>query len=149
MRIVCVIALVLLSLPAVAQDKAGVAGLFQEYGLLGEWAVDCKADASPSNPHVEVSADEGNVVERHDLGSGYRTNEYRMLSARRVSPMQVSVEALFEPGSEGEQKQDLTFSVHDGTRRTVFTRVEGGSVRVKDGLIVGHGVKTPRLRKCG
>lgn len=149
MRLVILLALVLLSLPSAAQDKSDVAALFKDYGLIGEWAVDCKADASPSNPHVEVADDDGNIVERHDLGSGYRVNAYRVLGAHRVSATEVSVQALFEPDSEAEQKQDLTFSVHDGTRRTLFTRVEGGPVRVKDGRVVGHNLKTPRLNKCG
>ncbi len=150
MRLVSVLAFLLLSLPAAAQDKPSVAGLFKEYGLIGEWAIDCKANASPSNPHVEVSTDDaGNVVERHDLGPDYRVNAYRMLAAHRVSPTRVSVEALFEPGDDTKQRQDLTFSVRDGTRQTVFTKIENGPVRVKDGVAVGYGVKTPRLRKCG
>jgi hypothetical protein len=150
MRLVSVLALLLLATPAAAQEKPGVAALFKDYGLLGEWAIDCKAKASPENPHVSVSEDtDGDIVERHDLGDDYRVNAYRMLAAKRVSQTEVSVQALFDPGSDAEQKQDLTFSVHDGTRRTLFTRVEGGPVRVKNGVAVGFGAKTPRLRKCG
>jgi hypothetical protein len=150
MRFLSVLALLLLSVSASAQEQPGVAKLFKDYGLIGEWAIDCKAKASPENPHVTVTQDDaGNIVERHDLGDDYRANAYRVLAAKRVSPTEVSVQALFEPDSEAEQKQDLTFSVHDGTRRTVFTRVEGGPVRVKNGVAVGYGVKTPRLKKCG
>jgi hypothetical protein len=150
MRLVSVLALLLLATPAAAQEKPGVAALFKDYGLLGEWAIDCKAKASPENPHVSVSEDTGgDIVERHDLGADYRVNAYRMLAAKRVSQTEVSVQALFDPGSDAEQKQDLTFSVHDGTRRTLFTRVEGGPVRVKNGIAVGFGAKTPRLKKCG
>lgn len=150
MRLVSVLVFVLLATPAAAQDKSSVAGLFKEYGLIGEWAVDCKADASPANPHVEVSEDEtGHVVERHDLGPNYRVNAYRMLAAHRVSPSRVSVEAVFEPGDDSDQRQELTFSVRDGTRQTLFTKIEGGAVRVKDGVALGYGVKTPRLKKCG
>ncbi len=126
-----------------------MADLFKQYGLIGEWAVDCKADASPSNPHVEVSADDkGNIVERHDLGRDYRINAYRILAAKRLSSTEVSVQALFDAGTEDEQKQNLTFAVRDNTRRTVFTQVEGGPVRVKNGVAVGFGMKTPKLRKC-
>jgi hypothetical protein len=150
MRLVGVLALALLAMPAAAQDKPSVAALFKQFGLIGEWAVDCNADASPANPHVEVSEDDkGEVVERHDLGPDYRVNAYRMLAAHRVSPTRVSVEAVFEPGGDSEQRQDLTFSVRDGTRQTVFTKIENGPVRVKDGIAVGYGVKTPRLKKCG
>ena len=150
MRLLSVLALLLLAAPVSAREKPSVAALFKDYGLLGEWAMDCKAKASPENPHVTVSKDdEGSVVESHDLGDDYRVNAYRMLAAKRVSQTEVSVKALFDPGSDAEQKQDLTFSVHDGTRRTVFTRVEGGPVRVKNGVAVGFGMKTPRLKKCG
>jgi hypothetical protein len=150
MRLVSVLALLLLATPAAAQEKSGVAALFKDYGLLGEWAHDCNANPTPENPHVTVSEDdEGNIVEQHDLGEDYRVNAYRMLAAKRLSQTEVSVQALFDPGSEAEQKQDLTFSVHDGTRRTVFTRVEGGPVRVKNGVALGFGMKTPRLKKCG
>jgi len=150
MRFACVLALAVLAMPAAAQEKPSVAGLFKDYGLIGEWAIDCKAKAAPENPHVSVSEDgDGTIVERHDLGDDYRVNAYRMLTAKRVSKTEVSVQALFDPGTEDEQKQDLTFSVRDGTRRTVFTRVEGGAVRVKNGVAVGFGAKTPRLNKCG
>ena len=30
----------------------------------------------------------------------------------------------------------------------MFNQPEGGAVRVKDGIAIGHGVKTPLLRKC-
>ena len=149
MRVLCVLALALLATSAAAQDKPSVADLFKQYGLIGEWAVDCKADASPANPHVEVAEDEkGTIVERHDLGRDYRVNAYRILTAKRVSPTEVSVQALFDAGTEDEQKQNLTFSVRDNTRRTLFTQVEGGPVRVKNGVAVGFGMKTPKLRKC-
>jgi hypothetical protein len=150
MRLVSVLALLLLATPAAAQEKPSVAALFKDYGLIGTWAVDCKANASPENPHVSVGQDdEGNIVERHDLGGDYRVNAYRMLAAKRVSQTEVSVQALFDPGTEDEQKQDLTFAVRDSTRRTIFTRVEGGPVRVKNGVAVGYGAKTPKLKKCG
>jgi len=150
MRLVTVLVVALFAGSAAAQEKPSVAALFKDYGLIGTWAVDCKADPSPTNPHVEVSEDEsGAIVERHDLGGDYRVNAYRMLAAKRVSPTEVSVQALFDPGTEDEQKQDLTFAVRDSTRRTIFTRVEGGPVRVKNGIAVGFGAKTPRLRKCG
>jgi hypothetical protein len=149
MRVVCFLAVAFLAIPAAAQEKASVADLFKQYGLVGEWAVDCKAHATPANPHVEVTEDEkGAIIERHDLGGDYRVNTYRMLAAKRVSATEVSVQALFDPDTEGEQKQDLTFAVRDKTRRTVFTQVEGGAVRVKNGIAVGYGMKTPRLRKC-
>jgi len=31
----------------------------------------------------------------------------------------------------------------------MFNRIDGGAVVVKDGVVAGHKVKTPVLRKCG
>jgi ribosomal protein S28E/S33 len=38
--------------------------------------------------------------------------------------------------------------VRDGTRRTLFNRSVDGPVRVKDGVALKFGLKTPLLRKC-
>jgi hypothetical protein len=145
-------ALLLAALATPAADTppaSDVSALFNRFGLFGEWAVACKAQASPKNPHVTVSEPEpGRVVERHDLGSRYGANTYRMLDAHRISPTRIAIEAEFQPRTEAEQKQDLVFSVHDRTRRTLFVQTAGGAVRVKDGVVVGYGVRTPRLRKC-
>ncbi len=149
MRLVSALVLAALTTPAHPPATSDVSALFKDYRLFGEWAVDCKAPASPENPHVVVSEPEpGRIVERHDLGSRYGANTYRMLDAHRVSATRIAIEALFQPGSEAEQKQELVLSVRDGVRRTMFTQIEGGAVRVKDGAVVGYGVKTPRLRKC-
>ena len=59
------------------------------------------------------------------------------------------MEVLFGPGTENEQKQKLILLVRKGTRRTMFNQPEGGEVRVKDGIALAHGTKTPLLRKCG
>src|SRR5690242_6231764 len=86
MRFACVFFVVLFASSAAAQETPSVAALFRDYGLIGEWAIDCKAKAAPENPHVNVSQDgDGNIVERHDLGDDYRVNAYRMLAAKRVS----------------------------------------------------------------
>jgi len=40
------------------------------------------------------------------------------------------------------------FRVREGTRRTLFNQPDGGAVRVKDGIALAHGSKTPVLNKC-
>ena len=60
----------------------------------------------------------------------------------------IAIEAVFQPGSEAEQKQELVLSVSDHRRRTIFTQIEGGAVRVRNGVVVGYGVQTPRLTRC-
>jgi hypothetical protein len=149
MRLVSAFVLAVLALSSGEARASDISALFKDYGLFGTWAVDCKTGASPDNPHVTVSETEpGRIVERHDLGPRYGANAYRMLDAHRVSATRIAIETAFQPDSEAEQKQELVLSVRDGTRRTMFTQVAGGAVRVKDGAVVGHGVKTPTLRKC-
>jgi hypothetical protein len=123
--------------------------LFNDFGLFGSWALNCKRPASPTNPHVAITAlAPGVVVEQHDLGSDYALNQYAVVSAERLSRTRLSIDALFEPGSEREERQKLVFQIRNGTRRTIFNQPADGPVRVKDGIALGRGVKTPLLRKC-
>ena len=157
MRLAAVVVLVFAGLmPAAAQDArlpddpAKVASVLKDAGLFGTWAVDCEAAATPANPHVSIMlAAAGTVLERHELGSDYEVNDYRVVAAQRLSKTRVSVEVLFQPGSEREQEQQLIFAVGNDTRRTILNHIVGGAVLVKDGLVAGHSAKTPTLRKCG
>ena len=140
--------------PEVAKSVEPVSGtsiedLFRKFDLFGAWATDCKREASPANPHVSVSnPSPGLVLEEHDLGSSYVVNSYSVLSAEALSPTRLALEVIFQPGKEGEQRQKLILQIRDKTRRTLFNQPEGGPVRVKDGVAVGHDVRTPLLRKC-
>ena len=123
--------------------------LFQDFGLLGSWALHCKAPATPNNPHVSITAPQpGAVIEEHDLGPDYAVNSYRMLSAERIGPDELAVETIFQPGTTLEERQKLVFRVRDNTRRTIFNQPDNGPVRVKDGVVVGRDIRTPVLKKC-
>ena len=140
-----------LMLAAVTSASAApVDMLFQQFGLFGTWATDCRQAASPANPHVIISTPSpGLVLENHDLGSSYAVNHYRMMSAERLSDEQLSVVVVFQPGTDDdEERQKLVFLVRKGTRRTMLNEAEGGTVRVKDGIVVSQGSKTPELNKC-
>ena len=157
MRCAAVVLLVFAgAVPAAAQDARAavdpvqVETVLRDAGLFGTFAVDCNAAAAPANPHVSIMfADAGQVIERHELGADYEVNNYHVVAARRLSKARVSVDVLFRPGSEREQEQHLVFAIGEATRRTIFNRIEGGAVVVKDGVVTGAGVKTPTLRKCG
>jgi hypothetical protein len=157
MRFAAIVLFVLAGLmPAAAQDAkppadaARVEAVLRDAGLFGTWAVDCQGAPTPGNPHVTIlMADGGSVIERHELGGDYEINNYRVVAAERLSKTRVSVDVLFKPGSEREQEQNLVLAVENGTRRTMFNRIAGGTVVVKDGIVAGHKVKTPVLRKCG
>jgi hypothetical protein len=122
---------------------------FNKFELFGHWAVDCDQPAAPTNPHVSVSMpSDGLVVEEHDLGADSARNRYNVLTAARVSPTRLSAEVIFQPGAPGSERQKLIFLVRKGTRRTIFNQPEEGEVRVKDGIVLAAGIKTPVLRKC-
>ncbi|HEY7229751.1 MAG TPA: hypothetical protein VH558_05210 [Pseudolabrys sp.] len=139
---------VLLVLPAIAL-AASVEEVFQEFGLFGTWARDCSSPATPVNPHVSITIPSaGLVLEDHDLGPDFAVNRYSVLSAVPVSHSNVSVQVIFQPGTEVEERQKLVFSVNNNTRRTLFNQSDAGAIRVKDGIAVARGSKTPLLRKC-
>jgi hypothetical protein len=123
--------------------------LFQQFGLFGTWASDCSRPATPSNPRVSITTPSaGLVLEDHNLGPDFSVNRYSVLSAERVSASSISVLVIFQPGTEAEERQKLVFSVRDNTRRTMFNEGDGGTVRVKDGIALARGSRTPLLRKC-
>jgi hypothetical protein len=124
--------------------------VFREVGMFGTWAADCGRPASLDNPYVDVSAPgAGLVLENNDVGPGYAANRYSVLMAQQLPGHRVEVSVIFRPGAPGEERQTLVIEVHDGTRRTVFNRVEGGDIRVRHGIVLSRGIKTPVLRKCG
>ena len=149
MRLVA-ISVVVATLVVSQGAKAGsIDELFQEFGLFGTWAADCSRPATPSNPRVSITTPSaGLVLEDHNLGPDFSVNRYSVLSAERVSPSSILVEVIFQPGTEVEERQKLVFSVRDNTRRTMFNQTEGGAIRVKDGIALARGSKTPLLRKC-
>ena len=123
--------------------------LFRHFNLFGTWATDCKIPPTPSNPHVSITTPSaGLILEDHNLGSDYAVNRYSVLSAEQVTSTSVAVNVIFQPGTDAEERQKLIFAVRDKTRRTMFNQTDGGPVRVKDGIAVARGSKTPLLRKC-
>ncbi|MSO66647.1 MAG: hypothetical protein EXR03_06065 [Pseudolabrys sp.] len=136
------------TLPAAAAPS--IDELFHEFGLFGNWAADCKQPATPANPHVGIAMPSpGLVLEEHDLGADFARNRYSVLSAERISATSLSVAVIFQPGAQAEERQTLVFLIRKATRRTMFNRPDGGAVRVKDGIALARGSKTPVLRKCG
>ncbi len=149
MRIVAAIVLAFFTAVPAAATTPSVEDLFRQFGLFGDWASNCKQPATPANPHVSVTTPSaGLVLESHDLGADFALNRYSVLAATRVSDTRLSVEVVFQPGSEIEERQTLVFQIRDGTRRTLFNQPIGGPVRVKGGIALARGSKTPVLRKC-
>ena len=148
MRLLAVLVLAAaISAPAVA--ALTTEDLFNSFGLFGTWAVDCKRDAAPDNPHVNVTMHgPGLILEDHDLGGDNAVNRYSILSADKLSDTRIAVQVIFQPGKETEERQRLVIAVRDGTRRTLFTQPQDGPIRVRDGVVAAYGVQTPLLKKC-
>ncbi len=143
-------AIVLAALAIMPAAAPSVENLFQEFDLFGNWAADCKQPATPANPHVGITMPSpGLVLEEHDLGADFARNRYSVLSAEKLSATSLSVAVIFQPGAQGEERQTLVFQIRKATRRTMFNQPAGGAVRVKDGIALARGSKTPVLRKCG
>jgi hypothetical protein len=149
MRFVAIIGIAALVALLDIANAASVEDVFQEFGMFGTWASDCSSPANPGNPHVSVTTPgAGLVLEDHDLGPDYAVNRYSVLSAEPVSQSSVAVQVIFQPGTEVEERQRLVFAINSNTRRTIFNQSAAGAIRVKDGVAVARGSKTPLLRKC-
>ena len=149
MRIAAVLVLAFTTAMPAAAKAAPAEELFRQFNLFGIWAPDCGQAASPANPHVSITTPSpGLVLESHDLGRNYAVNRYSMLSAERLSGERLAVEVIFQPGTADEERQKLVFLIRKDTRRTLFNQPEGGAVRVKDGIALARGSKTPVLHKC-
>jgi hypothetical protein len=149
MRLVTVFMFVVSFAISTTADAASVEELFEQFGLFGTWATDCNKPPTPGNPHVSITTPTaGLVLEDHNLGPDFAINRYSVLSAERTSPTSLSVDVIFQPGTELEDRQKLIFSVRNNTRRTIFNQTSGGAVRVKDGIALAHSTKTPLLQRC-
>ena len=149
MRLVTAIAILVSFTACNSAAAASVEELFQQFGLFGTWAADCSKPATPANPRVSITTPSaGLVLEDHNLGPDFAVNRYSIVSAERLSGTSVSVNVIFQPGTQVEERQKLVFSVQENTRRTMFNQPDGGAVRVKDGIALARGTKTPLLRRC-
>ena len=149
MRLSAVLALCLSFAMLSGANAESVEELFNQFSLFGNWATNCNTPPTPANPHVSITMPSaGLVLEDHNLGPNYTVNRYSVLSAEKVSPTNLSVSVIFQPGTEAEERQKLVFAVREKTRRTMFNQTDGGTVRVKDGIALARGSKTPLLRKC-
>ena len=148
MRVAAVLMLAFVAAASTA-SAASVEELFQQFGLFGVWAPNCAQEVGPGNPYVRIAMpNPGQVIEEHDLGPSYAINRYDLISAERLSEDDLAVDVMFSSGNSEGERQRLVFRVHKGTRRTMFNQPDGGDVRVKEGIVLARGSKTPVLNKC-
>ena len=150
MRFVAVCLIVACVVVSNVTQAASVEELFRQFNRFGDWATECDGPPSPANPYVTITAPSaGLVLEDHNLGPDFAVNRYSVLTAEPQSSTVLSVRVIFQPGTEVEERQKLVFLVRDNTRRTIYNETDSGVVRVKDGIALARGIKTPLLRKCG
>jgi hypothetical protein len=150
MRLVAALAMAVFSLAPATAAPPPVETIIGASGLFGTWAADCSRPASAANPVVSVTMPEPGIVqEDHGFGDEFAANHYRILAAARLSSGRVKIGVEFQPGTAEAQRQILIVRVKDATRRTLFNEVEGGEIRVRDGVVLATGKKTPVLKKCG
>jgi len=139
----------MLSTPASAR-KPSVAELFSQFGLFGIWAINCDSEPAIDNPRATLlrPPPSGPVVENDDTGPGTYVNHYIIIAARRLGDDTLSVKVLYRTGPGHQQLQDQVWRVRDNGWRTLFNKPKGEPARVKDGIVVGSGGKTPVLHRC-
>jgi len=147
-RIAAALASVALFGSAQAAQQPSAATLYQEFDLFGSWAPNCAAAPSLDNPHVTVAANGLHVLERDDFGSGYETNRYDIVAAKRMDRDRLAVDVWFAQAGAAPQRQLIIIRIEKHTRRTMFTGTADGPPRVKDGIAVAAGKPTPVLNKC-
>ena len=144
-----VAAAVFLILTASAAAAETAEDLFSEFDLYGDWAVRCGEAASAMNPHVTIERiSAGVLTEEHNTGPDYQLNSYLIATAEKISGSELSVHALFRAGAGDQVGQTIIWRIANKTRRTLFNQLDGGRVRVKDGVVVTTGGHTPLLHKC-
>ncbi|HEU4661569.1 MAG TPA: hypothetical protein VFS63_13000 [Pseudolabrys sp.] len=139
-----------LSVPAGAAQKSPVTKVFEEFGLFGTWAADCTRAPAVDNAYATVirPAGSGPVIEKDDAGPAAYVNRYTIVSAKRLSDDTLSVRTVYRVGSQEKQIQDQIWFVRDDRWRTLFNQPKGAAALVKDGNVVGSGIKTPILHRC-
>lgn len=132
-----------------AASGAEVVEMLRAHDLIGTFARDCGRPSAPNNPYVKVSQETGGlVIETHEFGAELAANIYRLRAARRLAADRLELKVVFVPGSLNEEFQTLELMVGKGARRTMFNRVDSGAVRVRQGVALANGRKTPLLKKC-
>lgn len=142
--------LLMLSSTAAATQNPSVTKLFDEFGLFGTWATDCNRAPAVDNPYATVIRPTGTgpVIEKDDAGPSAYVNRYTIVSAKRLTADTLSVTTVYRVGKQEKQVQDQIWFVRDGSWRTLFNQPKGETALVKDGNVVGSGIKTPILHRC-
>jgi len=137
--VILILAAMLLQAPIAAAQSVG--GVLTDFGLLGNWSVDCNRPPSRDNSwSIWVLYADGRVVRRLDWGDGDSRNDYVVTSARRVAPDRLQ----YNMGG-----YDIVMEKRDGKIHTVSSKDSTGKVLIANGIIVDSGQPAVWQSRCG
>jgi len=141
-RLASIVALVLFTAPAA--QAASAKALFESYGLLGTFAVDCQRPVGPGNPYLYFRALDGGGV-GIELWATPQARQYAYVidRAQARGRDEISISMANE-----RQRLNLLYRVEGRRLRTMESAREGGSPIVIGGVFVENRAPTPWFNKC-
>jgi hypothetical protein len=120
----------------------------KEFGLIGTWSDDCRANPGPSNQFASFSiSSRGNVMLRNDFGPSYGDMVYRIVDARRISEFRISLRQLLT--TDDQIALDTVMLKANGRLRIWSSRGADGSVYVQDGMVpAANNHETGWMERC-
>jgi len=142
MRVASIVALFLFTAPAA--EAASVREVFEQYGLLGTFAIDCARPVSPENHYMQFRAlDGGRVQIELMVGPQQRQYAYVIDRAEARGPNGIATSMANE-----QQRLNLLYRVEGRRLRTMESAREGGATIVASGLLTASKMPTPWLNRC-
>ncbi|MDA9463463.1 hypothetical protein [Bradyrhizobium sp. CCBAU 53415] len=123
-----------------------LAATVEQWGLLGSWAVDCKARPDRDKGALltyEIRKD-GRVMYRRNFGEAKDENEVVSATVNAEGLLNVMV---FFPSLRQTREFGLLLQ-KDGSLRAIYNRSERGEYTIRDGKYVATGAPTPVQQRC-
>jgi hypothetical protein len=123
-------------------------GTIKEFGLIGTWSDNCRANPAPSNQFASFSISaRGNVMLRNDFGPNYGDMVYRIVDARRISEFRISLRQLLT--TDDQIALDTVMVKANGRIRIWSSRGADGSEYVQDGVVpAANNHETGWMERC-
>ena len=146
MRALAMAGLVTTAVPAttVAADAPSIAKVVKDWGLLGTWAIDCKAPPSRANVFSTYVVRHGRVFLERTFGDPAAD------SSEIVAILMVAGDLLEFTVDVRTLNQIRTIAVQRDTPTSIHTawNHDDGRYSVRSGRIMADGSLTPRQKRC-
>ena len=143
LRLVAVVALCLLGGQVRAADRS--VAVFEAFGLLGVWSMDCSQKASKANPFVSwtVTAN-GGVEHRMTFDAGWLAADFQVVGAAIVAPGLIRFRQIVK----GRVAWVTTIAQVGAKMRTMSFSETSGRDLVRDGASTVSGAPTRLSERC-